>query len=104
MLICGPVAQQHFPYVQGWNFTFSHQFRDNCMAEGDYSGSRGTNLVEKPGEYRHSQCLPRRSWRPWRSWPSSNEWGIGTGGLHAFRGCRTFVAVLAARRVLAKLT
>jgi hypothetical protein len=42
--ISGPVPQQNFPYVQEWNFTVSHQFKYNWMAEIGYSGLKGTNL------------------------------------------------------------
>jgi hypothetical protein len=42
--ISGPVPQQNFPYVQQWNFTVSHQFKGNWMAEIGYSGLKGTNL------------------------------------------------------------
>ena len=42
--ISGPVPQQPYPYVQQWNLTVGHQFRDNWMAEIGYAGSKGTNL------------------------------------------------------------
>jgi len=42
--ISGPVTQQNFPHVQQWNFTISHQFKANWMAEIGYSGLKGTNL------------------------------------------------------------
>jgi len=42
--ISGPVPQQNFPYVQEWDFTVSHQFKYNWMAEIGYSGLKGTNL------------------------------------------------------------
>jgi len=42
--ISGPVPQQNFPYVQQWNFTVSHQFKGNWMAEIGYAGLKGTHL------------------------------------------------------------
>ena len=42
--ISGPVPQQNFPYVQQWNFTVSHEFKGDWMAEIGYSGLKGTNL------------------------------------------------------------
>ena len=42
--ISGPVPEQNFPWVQQWNFTASHEFKGNWMAEIGYAGLKGTNL------------------------------------------------------------
>jgi hypothetical protein len=42
--ISGPIPYQSFPYVQQWNFSVSHQFKGDWMAELGYSGLKGTNL------------------------------------------------------------
>jgi Carboxypeptidase regulatory-like domain len=42
--LVGPVPNQPYPYTQQWNFSISHEFSGNLMAEISTTGLKGTNI------------------------------------------------------------
>jgi hypothetical protein len=39
----GAIPNQKYPYVQQWNLSGSHQFKNDLMLEVDYAGAKGTH-------------------------------------------------------------